>query len=317
MENKSYKLSEKGALAIPAAHADKLIASGDASAALVYLCFLRAGGELSLREVSLSLGLAQEEAARAAKHLEELGLLSGGSGAKPLPPADALPEYPAEEVAARSRSDPAFTAVVEEVQSALGRLLSGTELKTLFGIYDYLGFPAEVLMLLVHYCIDRTHARYGPGRMPTMRTIEKEAYTWANREILTLEQAEAYLRSQQQRTQALGEICRVLQIQGRALSATERRYVDSWIDMGFGAEALAIAYDRTVVKTGGLKWAYMNSIVQSWHDKGLHTPAEIEAGDVPPAGRRSRSTAAPRLQSAAPRKGDLERMQKIYEKLKG
>jgi DNA replication protein DnaD len=53
--------------------------------------------------------------------------------------------------------------------------------------------------------------------------------------------------------------------------------------MGFDSEAIYHAYDITVLKTGGLKWGYMNSILKSWHDKNLHTLKEIEREDRPPA----------------------------------
>ncbi|MCC8357708.1 MAG: DnaD domain protein, partial [Oscillospiraceae bacterium] len=78
-----------------------------------------------------------------------------------------------------------------------------------------------------------------------------------------------------------------LGIQGRRLSPTERKYIDDWITLGFGPEALALAADRTVTNTGDLKWKYMNSIVHSWHQKGLHTVEEIEKGDRKPAARRT------------------------------
>ena len=37
------------------------------------------------------------------------------------------------------------------------------------------------------------------------------------------------------------------------------------------------------LKTGGLKWNYMNSILRSWNEKNLHTPQEILQGDSAPA----------------------------------
>ena len=40
-----------------------------------------------------------------------------------------------------------------------------------------------------------------------------------------------------------------------------------------------LGYDRTVTNTGALKWSYMNKIMQSWHENGLHSAAEIESGD--------------------------------------
>lgn len=75
-------------------------------------------------------------------------------------------------------------------------------------------------------------------------------------------------------------------------------------------ESIALAYDRTVTNTGSLKWNYMDSIIRSWHEKGLHSPEEIELRDAPR--RRQAERSAP----ARADSGDLERMRRIYDKLK-
>ena len=76
---------------------------------------------------------------------------------------------------------------------------------------------------------------------------------------------------------------RILQIRGRNLTAGEERYAAGWLDMGFADEAIASAYEKTCLNTGGLNWAYMNKILQRWHEAGLHTADEIKRGDRKPA----------------------------------
>lgn len=81
--------------------------------------------------------------------------------------------------------------------------------------------------------------------------------------------------------------------------------------MGFGCDAIAEAYDRTVVATGARKWAYLNRILMSWHEKGLHTPEEIETGDPRAANkRRAANTAAP-----AAERDDLDRVEQLLRKM--
>ncbi|MEI3102136.1 MAG: DnaD domain protein [Oscillospiraceae bacterium] len=63
----------------------------------------------------------------------------------------------------------------------------------------------------------------------------------------------------------MGRIKENLGMRGRELTATEQKYISSWLDMGFGEECISIAYDRTVTDTGALKWNYMNKILLSWH----------------------------------------------------
>jgi DNA replication protein DnaD len=197
----------------------------------------------------------------------------------------------------------------------MGRLLTGPELKTLLGIYDYLGLPAEVILMLTNHCVEDYQEKYGPGRLPTIRRIEKEAYSWANMEILTLEQADKYIKKQLEKKDSLSQIKKILQINGRSLSTTEQKYVESWIDMGFCPDALEIAYDKTVVKTGRLQWKYMDSIVQSWHGKNLHTPEEIAAGDVRRSAPAAGKYAGKNGSAGIPPKEELERMEKILSKM--
>ena len=53
--------------------------------------------------------------------------------------------------------------------------------------------------------------------------------------------------------------------------------------MGFADEVVAMAYERTCLNTGGLSWAYMNKILQRWHENGLHTAEEVRRGDKKPS----------------------------------
>ena len=78
----------------------------------------------------------------------------------------------------------------------------------------------------------------------------------------------------------------LLGIKGRALSPTENKFLSSWLEMGFDDELIEMAYDRTLTNTGGLKWGYMNGILKSWHEKGLHTPADVRDKDT----RRGKGT---------------------------
>lgn len=308
MEDAKYKLRGISVLTVPAADADALIAAGSADAALLYLYLLRRGGELDIARAAFDLRRAEKDVRAAASNLQDLGILATPD--KPLLPAEELPEYNAAEVSRRSTESPEFQALIEETQRVYGRLLSSTELKTLFGIWDYLALPADVIMLLIHHCADETAARYGAGKVPSFRAVEKQAYVWVNREIITYDRAEAWLSELAQRDEQKNEIKKALGIVSRELSPTEEKYIDSWLEMGFGTEALAEAYDRTVVKTGELKWKYMDSIVRSWDSKGLHTLDEIEKGDRrPSAGRSAGGTQDPGRE-------DLERLKKLREKIR-
>ncbi len=292
---------------LPCEDVDKLLAEADGGCALLYLFLLRFGPRPG-GEIAHALRLSQAELDRCASRLRALGLLAP---AEKLPPADETPEYTAEYIVRRSAGDPGFKGVLTETERILGHALSSADMKTLFGIYDHLGLPPEVILLLLNSCVEEYREKFGPGRIPTMRTVEKEAYVWANREVLTLEAAEEFLQEKSRRKDAAEQLKRIFGIRDRDFTPTERKYMNEWFDMGFPPEALEIAFDRTVTNLGQLKWNYMNKIVQSWHAKGLHLPEEIETGDRPKAAR-----SAPAPAPAASSGSDLDRVKKIYDRVK-
>ena len=314
MDDKTYRLSGAGALTVPASHVDKLLSLADGECALLYLHALRMGGTLSPALAARELGRTEEQILSAAEKLGRAGLWSAET--PPLPEAEELPQYTAAEIARHTRDDRAFQGLLRETERVLGHSLSGEDLRTLFGIYDRLAMSPEVIMLLINHCAERLRRRYGEGRLPTMRSIEKEAFRWANREILALEQAEEYVASLDRMEKEGEKVRAALQLTGRELTPTERKYLENWLSMGYGADALALAYDRTVVQTNKLSWAYMNKIVQSWYEKNLFTVEEIEKGDVRPGSRRG-GPGRPASPAGAVEGDDSERLRKKLLNNKG
>ena len=123
----------------------------------------------------------------------------------------------------------------------------------------------------------------GNSRNPSLHTIEREAYHWADLGIDTMVEAASYMQMQLERQNKAGQLQKVLQISGRKLTPAEERYVLQWIDWGFGAKEVEKAYEKTCLNTGGLKWPYMNSILKSWHEQGLTTITAIDSGDKAPS----------------------------------
>ena len=301
---------------VPLDDAEALIREADGSAALLYLYVLREGSVPRAPEAARALKRTEREIAAALARLRELGLVEPAE-TKILRQADERPEFTSREIAARSENDTEFRAVVLETQRIFGKALSGADLRILFALYDHLALPAEVLLLLVNHCVEEFRLENGEGRLPTLKRIEREGYAWSDAEVVTHERADEHIRRKRERRELVSRIKPALGIRGRELSPTERKYIESWVAMGFDIPALEIAYDRTVVKTGSLQWKYMNSIVENWHSKGLHTPGEIEKSDLPP--ERTPRNEPPRREAApasAPRENELERMRRILDRVK-
>lgn len=260
-------------ISVPAQALRRLLAAKSGDAALLYL-YLTAGGKLEGAE--RELGFAENRFDFAAATLRQLGLLPQEEK-KHLPSSEA-PVYTEADVQREYAAGEDFSSMVGETQRRLGRMLSTEELKILLSIYRYLGLAPEVVSILVNYCIQRAHAR-GSARMPSIRTIEKEAYRWADNEIDTMEQAAAYVQRQLQLQTQSARIHDALQLGERKFTAGEEKLVRTWLEWGFGEKEVRLAYEKTCMNTGGLRWPYLNSILKSWYEQGLTTLSAIEAGD--------------------------------------
>ena len=248
----------------------KLLTAANGDAALLYL-YLRCGNDPANCEDTLRLSGSRLSCAAAI--LRQLGLWP--EPRKTVVLSGERPQYSEQDVL-RAGSD--FQLLQGEVQRLLGRILNTEELKILLSFERYLGLPAEVISVLICYCKDRARQR-GSLRNPSLRAIEKEAYAWAEQGIDSVEEAAAYIQRQNARNSRMGKLLQLLQIRGRTLTAAEERYAQSWLDMGFEDEAISMAYERTCINTGALKWPYMNSILTRWHEAGLHTADQIRGGD--------------------------------------
>jgi len=272
-------------LSLPAETADKLLAAGSGDAALLYLGLLR---HSDIQPARKALGWTDARAAAAFAELVKLGLAQGDiqTVAAPEETTD-LPTYQRSDILTALQNDKRFRALHEAVSSALGRTLSDQDRNALYTIYDYLALPTEVIFQLVGWCITLFERKYGPGKRPRLPAIQKEAFRWKRLGVDTLPAAEEFLAKEQHLLERENQILVLLDIRGRAPVDRERQYIAGWVDMGFGDEAIRLAYERTVFQKGVMNWAYMNSILKGWHAANLHTVAEIEAGDKPAAKRTS------------------------------
>ena len=315
-----YILAQPATMTLRAEDADRLLSLGSGDAALLYLWLLRNGGRYDPVRASRELRMAGSLPAAMAL-LRQAGLIRGeASPAVPArPPArEERQEYTAAEIARFAETDPDWSRLLDAAADRLGRTLSGGDMKVLYGIYTDVGLPLEVILLLLSYCCEEVARRYGPGRKPTLRQIEKEAYIWGNRELYSLELADRYLMERKERRGQLGELCQLLGIRGRALAPSEEKYLLSWLEMGFERDAILLAYDKTVTKKGELAWPYMNRILENWHGMKLHTLPEIEAGDAPNRRRgQDRAGKAGGKEAVGPTEEEYQRMQKYLRELDG
>lgn len=272
---------------------EQILHAHDGDCALLYLWSLFSGSS-DLERAAGDLFMTLSQARDAAEKLGRMNLSEShtpsGDNSRPAPapseefslPADELPEYTSAEIDACAKSDSGFKAVLDAARQILGKQLTRHDMSRMLGIYNHLGLTAEVIYVLLHYCAERYRGPEGAARKPTIRSIEQEAFVWANKEIHSPEEAEAYVEEQNLLHSRFNSIKSALEIYDRKLVPAEEAYFSSWLEMGFDVDAIRLAYERTVTRTGKRALQYMNKILTKWNEAGLHTLQEIEKQDSPP-----------------------------------
>lgn len=250
-----------------------LLSAASPDAALLYL-YIRSGNDW--KNAGAELHMSESRLGCAEATLRQLGLMLDDRVSHIAP--GERPSYSERDVLQAMDGDGDFRGLYGEVQRLLGRSLNTEELKILLGFVRYLGMTPELVSVLVCYCKDRAR-RKGSLRNPSLRTIEKEAYAWAEQGIESVEDAAAFIQKENVRNSRISRLMGLLQIHGRSLTGAEERYAKAWLDMDLSEELISMAYERTCLNTGGLNWAYMNKILQRWHDQGLRTAEDVRTGD--------------------------------------
>ena len=258
---------------------DKLLQSGQGDAALLYLALQRFGRGVTPEELEKALPISRLRIDAAEQVLQQLGLLPRPAAAAVPAPSEERPVYSADDISALLQDNEGFRLLLPQVEQQLGKKLRTPDLQILAGLYDDLGLPADVIYLLVCHCVERAKRRWGEGRRPTLRQIEKEGYYWAQLGISDQTSAAAYLKKWAQREEKSAAYMQALHLPQRQMVEAERRYIADWMDQGFPPETVAMAYERTVFYKKDMNWRYLNGILRRWHENGWHTPQQVQRGE--------------------------------------
>ena len=257
----------------------RLVKYGVVYSVLLYLLLMRADRGVTEQELQSRLRWSQLRLNAAEGALQRLGLIQRPAETPAPAPAEERPVYSAQDLAQLLEDDRSFRMLIPQVEEKLGRRLKTADLQVLAGLYDDLGMPADVIYLLVNHCIARSEERYGPGRRPTLRQIEKEGYYWARQGLFDQDSAARYLKTWREKQQGQAAYMQVLGLGRRRPVASEEKYISDWMDKGFPPETVALAYDKTVFYKKQLEWRYLNGILRRWHENGWHTPQQVEKGE--------------------------------------
>ena len=260
---------------IPQALADGYLNIATGAQLKVMLCLLRfAGMPLDEEGIAKHCAIDVDEVKSAIKFWVDQKMLTRRGSTLCLQAPETvqqvkLPIYTGAEILELKERDGDFAQILEETQGILGKVLGHNDASILYGIYDYLGFNADLIMQLLGFCA-------GSGKTG-FRYIERVAMDWHDRGIDTFEKAENYIRYVEQTASDEHKVAAMFGIEGRALSKKEKEYILAWReDMAFRFDMIEAAYNICVDNKGKLSFPYINGILKDWANRGVKTPEDIE-----------------------------------------
>jgi DnaD/phage-associated family protein len=176
------------------------------------------------------------------------------------------PQLP--EVLRRRNEDGEFDGLIVEVGARMGRPLGNSDLETLLYLYENVGLPAAVILMVVGYAVqmERINIRY----------IEKVALDWADRGIVTMEAVEDHLCYLERCDQAAVRVQQVCELAKPLSTAAALRLAEKWIfEWKVTDEVLGEAYAVCREKTGKFEARYMDRVLENWHNQGVTSAEEV------------------------------------------
>jgi len=180
------------------------------------------------------------------------------------------PQYTPEELAFYKNQSEDVANLYKHGEQTLAKMLAYHDMNILFGFYDWLRLPMDVIFYMMSYCAENGHR--------DLRYIEKVALDWAERSINTVETAKDYVQTFDK---DFREIMRALGNPSAFPSPTQRKFMQKWLEeMEIPLCLILEACDRSAVQLGKPNLKYVHSIVEAWYNKGIKTLEEVDVAEA-------------------------------------
>lgn len=201
---------------------------------------------------------------------------------RPKIAASEIMKYTPAQIAERVKKDGGLRFLYGMAEKLFAKTVSDTDASLILSLVEWNGIETEAVALLLQYAADMGMS---------LSRVQKLGIEWMENGITTPEKAEAYIKTQKEKKELLNRIARMLGISHRALTPGEKKAFTTWTEeYGFGLDMINLAYDRTVASTGNYSYAYMNTILKSWHESGFKTVFDAEEGDKKPEKKSAKTT---------------------------
>jgi len=177
------------------------------------------------------------------------------------PPVAMRPQYTIQELAVYRKESQDIERLFSRAEQSMGKLLTYNDMNVVFGFYDWLRLPIEVIEYLLSYCAE--------NEQRSLRYMERVALDWADHGIDDLEKAMTYVQKFDRNYRSI--LKHLGQLSGYPTPA-QRKYMDTWLnDWGMPLDVILLACDKASESPKKNNFKYVDSIVSAWHKDRIGT----------------------------------------------
>lgn len=186
--------------------------------------------------------------------------------------SSATPSKPSSsEIAARLDESPEIGHLFNEAQVKIGRTIGYDGQCTLLLLHDHYGLPAEVIFMMIDYCVSIGKVNYS--------YIEAVGKDWGSREIDTLDKAAEQISVLRNANSIWKDLSSYAGISNPRPTMKQAEYLKKWSnELKYKSDIIILAYEEMANYTTKLSLSYMDKILTTWKQKGYVTPADVEKG---------------------------------------
>lgn len=177
--------------------------------------------------------------------------------------SDELPDYSTEELTELMKKRSITSQFIDEASRIYGKIFNQHEVGIIVRMIDYIGFDEECVLMLLSY--------YSKNGKKPLRYIERAALALYDEGITNAPALQEKLKKLEKSHELESEIRALFGMKDRSLTTKEKKFLCSWVDMGFDIDVIRLAYDITVDNTRAPDPRYTNGILERWYADGLTT----------------------------------------------
>lgn len=173
------------------------------------------------------------------------------------------------EIVARLEESPEIGHLFNEAQVKLGRTIGYDGQCTLLLLHDHYGLPAEVIFMMIDYCVS-----IGKSNNGYLEAVGKD---WGTREIDTLDKAAEQITVLRNSNLLWKQLASYAGITNPRPTMKQTELLRKWsCDYKFNTDMIMLAYEEMANHTTKFSMGYMDKVLANWHSKEFKKPEDVE-----------------------------------------